>query len=98
LTSINKLGHRLHHLKDMSPGKPITPHALPTMAVLSSREREVLSYLVQGKSAKSTALILGISARTVSVHSASIIRKLRAKNRTHAVAIAIRAEDAAPES
>jgi DNA-binding CsgD family transcriptional regulator len=41
---------------------------------------------------------LGISPRTVSVHSASITRKLRAKNRSHAVAIAVRAEGAAPHS
>jgi DNA-binding CsgD family transcriptional regulator len=34
----------------------------------------------------------------MSVHSASISRKLRAKNRTHAVAIEIRAESAAPGS
>ena len=81
----------------MSASNPITPHPLPTTAMLSPREREVLSYLVQGKSAKSTRLILGISPRTVNVHSASIIRKLRAKNRAHAVAIAIRAESAAPD-
>ena len=43
----------------------------------------------RGKSAKGMALILKISPRTVSVHSAAIVRKLGVENRLQAVAIAV---------
>jgi LuxR family quorum sensing-dependent transcriptional regulator len=61
------------------------------LAALSPRERQVLTLFAHGKSAKSVAQVLEISPRTVDVHSGSIIRKLGAENRMHAVAIAIRA-------
>ncbi len=49
------------------------------------------------RSAKSIGLILNISPRTVSVHSASIVRTLGADNRLQAVAMAVRGGLLAPE-
>ncbi len=64
--------------------------------MLSRREQEVLAWLARGRSAKAISRILGISQRTVEVHSASIVEKLGARNRLHAVAIAVHAGMAAP--
>ena len=57
---------------------------------LSPREREVLWWAAQGKSARVIAEILDISERTVNEHSQKAIRKLGAANRTQAVATALR--------
>ena len=62
-------------------------HDLPRV---TPREREVLAWAAQGKSAWETGEILGISQRTVEEHLAAATRKLGAGNRTRAVAIAIR--------
>ena len=58
---------------------------------LSPREREVLTLVAQGDSAVAISEVLAISKRTVDEHVRSAIRKLGAKNRTHAVALALRA-------
>lgn len=47
---------------------------------LSPREREVLSHLVNGASSKVTAMVLGISPRTVDVFRGNILRKMQAPN------------------
>lgn len=58
--------------------------------LLTLREREVLAWIAQGKSAWEIGEILNISERTVEAHAQSAFRKLGAVNRTHAVAIALR--------
>ena len=60
-------------------------------AMLSSREREVLSLLAAGASNKEIALALDVSVSTVKFHVAAIIQKLGARSRVDAVAIAVRA-------
>jgi DNA-binding CsgD family transcriptional regulator len=57
---------------------------------LSSREKEVLSWLNRGKSSWETSVILGISERTVNYHVYNIMEKLDAVNRPQALAVAIR--------
>ena len=63
---------------------------MPSKQVLTPREREVLAWSAEGKSAAEIAEILGIGKRTVDGHADNAIRKLGASNRTHAVALAIR--------
>jgi LuxR family transcriptional regulator, quorum-sensing system regulator BjaR1 len=63
------------------PGVPIP---------LTPREREVLSWAAQGKSAWETGEILGIAKRTVDEHVQTASRKLNAVNRTQAVVAALR--------
>jgi LuxR family quorum sensing-dependent transcriptional regulator len=58
--------------------------------VLTPREREVLAWVAQGKSAWEIGEILDITKRTVDEHAQTAVRKLGAVNRTHAVAIAVR--------
>ena len=57
--------------------------------ILSKREIEVLSWIKEGKTSWEIARILLISERTVNFHVRNVIKKLDAKNRTHALAIAV---------
>lgn len=57
---------------------------------LTPREREVLWWAGEGKSAQEIAKLLRIAKRTVDEHTQKAIRKLGAANRTQAVAIALR--------
>ena len=43
---------------------------------LSTREREIVQLLAEGKSNKDVAAALGISVRTAEAHRASVLRKL----------------------
>jgi FixJ family two-component response regulator len=45
---------------------------------LTSREREVMAYIVQGMSSRSIAEQLGVSNRTVEVHRARVMAKMAA--------------------
>lgn len=56
---------------------------------LSSREKEVISWIKEGKTNWEISVILGISERTVKFHVQNIERKLNAVNKTHAIAIAL---------
>jgi LuxR family quorum sensing-dependent transcriptional regulator len=57
---------------------------------LTRREREVVAWASQGKSAWEIGEILNITQRTAEQHLANAAGKLGAVNRTHTVAIAIR--------
>jgi len=60
------------------------------MATLTSREREVLSLLVQGLANKVIASRLGITEHTVKSHIATVYEKLGARNRAEVVIAAAR--------
>ena len=62
--------------------------AAPAQGV-TERERQVLSWMRQGKSNQEIGLLLGISALTVKNHVQKILRKLSASNRAQAVAQAM---------
>ncbi len=57
---------------------------------LTQREREVLQYIVQGKSNKEIANILGLSANTVAVHRANLMQALGIHRTADLVVYAIR--------
>lgn len=63
--------------------------ALPRIAVLSPREREVLKWVANGKSDHDIATILAVSANTVAYHLRNIFLKLQVNNRVTAVVVAI---------
>src|ERR1700728_3303265 len=65
--------------------------AILRVLLLSPRELEVLFRFSAGNATREVARVLQIAPRTVEAHSASIVQKLAANNRLHAVAIAIRA-------
>jgi len=57
---------------------------------LTPRETEVISLVARGLGNKEIGSMLGTASGTVKAHVQSILSKLGAKDRTHAVAIAIR--------
>ena len=59
------------------------------LASLTPREREVLDGLVAGLPNKTIAYDLGISPRTVEIHRARVMEKMRAKSLSELVRIAI---------
>jgi DNA-binding NarL/FixJ family response regulator len=56
----------------------------------TARELEVLKLLADGETVDEIAMRLHVSASTVRAHTGSAVEKLSAKNRTNAVAIALR--------
>ena len=59
-------------------------------APLTHRETQILNYIAEGNSNKRIAHILEISEQTIKNHVSSILRKLNANDRAHAVALAMR--------
>ncbi|HLY61607.1 MAG TPA: response regulator transcription factor [Terriglobia bacterium] len=57
---------------------------------LSAREREIVQFLVEGKTNKEVAASLGISVRTIETHRANIMRKLNMTSLSELVRFAIR--------
>ncbi len=76
------------HLFNQSAVELIGEEALAS--VLTRRERECLGLAAEGNSAKEIARIIDRSMPTVIMHLNAAIRKLGARNRTHAVTIASR--------
>jgi len=56
---------------------------------MTAREKEILQQVRQGNTSHDIACLLGISERTVKFHLGNIFRKLKVKNRTEAVALAV---------
>jgi two-component system NarL family response regulator len=57
---------------------------------LTRRQRQILQRLANGESTTVAARELGLSEETVKTHTKNIMARLSARNRTHAVAIALR--------
>ncbi|MES2351462.1 MAG: LuxR C-terminal-related transcriptional regulator, partial [Pseudomonadota bacterium] len=56
---------------------------------LSKRELEVLRYVADGNSNRRVADRLGLSEDTIKAHMKTLLHKLDARDRTHAVTIAM---------
>ena len=56
---------------------------------LSGKERLVLAELARGNSTEEIGLVLSVSPHTVRTHVKNLMRKLGARTRAHAVAIAL---------
>jgi two-component system response regulator FixJ len=62
-------------------------HAVRRIEMLSRRESEVLTMLAHGESHKAIAFALGISVRTVEVHSSRMLRRLGVRHVAEAVCL-----------
>lgn len=74
-------------IKKVSTGEPIT-EARETK--LTSREREILQLLAEGKSSKEVASSLNLSVKTAETHRSNIMRKLRIHSVSELVLYAVR--------
>lgn len=59
---------------------------------LTERQREILQMFADGYHTERVAEALGLSTETIRTHTKRILAKLNANTRTHAVAIAVRAQ------
>jgi DNA-binding NarL/FixJ family response regulator len=59
-------------------------------SLLTKRQREILQLLADGESTGVAARRLGLSEETVKTHMKNTLARLEARNRSHAVAIALR--------
>jgi DNA-binding NarL/FixJ family response regulator len=62
----------------------------PPKTAVTTREREIIQSLAEGKSNKETASMLGVSVKTIEAHRANIMRKLRLRSVSDLVRYAIR--------
>lgn len=64
--------------EDISAKRPVT-------TPLTQREREIAQLLVEGKTSKAIARVLGVSPRTIDAHRARLLRKLKVSTPTELV-------------
>lgn len=88
-TEIELLRQPIHWLANLSHTM-MTPYLLPKLTpkideALTAREREVLCWTGEGKTAYETGVILNISERTVNFHINNAMTKLSATNKVQAV-------------
>jgi two-component system, NarL family, response regulator len=57
---------------------------------LTRRQLQILQLLADGESTTAASRELGLSGETVKTHTKNVLARLEARNRTHAVAIALR--------
>ncbi|ADZ72361.1 helix-turn-helix domain-containing protein [Polymorphum gilvum] len=76
------------------PSPAVTARSTPgeRVAALTERQKAVMRMLADGLINKQIAHRLDISVATVKTHVAAAVRRMKAKNRIHAVAMLIRAD------
>ncbi len=67
----------------------LSQRATARIPQLSPREREITHLMAEGGTAEAIGSQLGVSVETVRTHVRNVIRKLQARNRVHAIAIAL---------
>ena len=77
-------------LGNFSSGGPAAPVPELVSDRLTSREREIVQLLAEGKSSKEVASSLGISVKTAETHRANIMRKLELHSVSELVRYAVR--------
>jgi DNA-binding NarL/FixJ family response regulator len=75
---------------DKSPKEKVEGEVEPESLRLTSRQREIVQLLAEGKSSKEVAAVLGLSVKTAETHRANIMRKLDCHSVTELVRYAIR--------
>jgi len=67
----------------------LSPRATSRVPQLSPREREIMHLMAEGHTAEQIGGQITVSVETVRTHVRNVIRKLQARNRVHAIAIAL---------
>jgi DNA-binding NarL/FixJ family response regulator len=71
----------------------LSERATSRLPNLSPREREIMHLMAEGGTAQDVSDQLGVSVETVRTHVRNVIRKLQARNRVHAIAMALQRGD-----
>jgi len=71
----------------------LSERATSRLPNLSPREREIMHLMAEGGTAQDVGAEVGVSVETVRTHVRNVIRKLEARNRVHAIAIALQRGD-----
>ena len=82
----------MRRLRQAETGRDLAMEANARLQVLTSRERDVLEGLAKGLPNKTIAYDLGISPRTVEIHRANLMAKLKVRSLSEALRIAFAAE------
>jgi DNA-binding NarL/FixJ family response regulator len=75
----------------------LSPPSTAKVPQLSPRERQIMHLMAEGYTGQAIAGRLGVSVETVRTHVRNVIRKLQARSRVHAIAIALERGDIALE-
>jgi DNA-binding NarL/FixJ family response regulator len=67
----------------------LSPRATARVPQLSPRERQIMHLMAEGNTAEQIGDKITVSVETVRTHVRNVIRKLQARNRVHAIAIAL---------
>jgi DNA-binding NarL/FixJ family response regulator len=67
----------------------LSPRATARLPQLSPRERQIMHLMAEGLTAEAIGNRLTVSVETVRTHVRNVIRKLQARNRVHAIAVAL---------
>ncbi len=67
----------------------LSPRATEKVPALSPREREIMNLMAEGLTAERIGEQISVSVETVRTHVRNVIRKLQARNRVHAIALAL---------
>jgi DNA-binding NarL/FixJ family response regulator len=76
----------------------LSPRATAHVPQLSPREREIMHLMAEGMTAEAIGDKISVSVETVRTHVRNVIRKLQARNRVHAIAIALERGEIALDS
>ena len=91
-TLLGAIDQGMRRLRQAETGRDLAMEASARLQVLTSREREVLEGLAKGLPNKTIAYDLGISPRTVEIHRANLMAKLKVHSLSEALRIAFAAE------
>jgi two-component system response regulator FixJ len=90
MTVVARIRNAIDAWHDANREDAVLARDFPGVERLTARERQVLERITQGASNKEAGRELGISPRTVEVHRARIMEKLKAKNAADLVRIVLR--------
>jgi two-component system response regulator FixJ len=90
---LSAIEHGLAQLRQAEASRDRSEQAAVRLQALTPRERQVLDGLANGLPNKTIAYDLGISPRTVEIHRANVMTKLRVRSLSEALRIAFAAQD-----
>lgn len=89
VAAITLVGQGGSYVDPRLSGALVPPRAAGRAPALSPREREVFQLMAEGHTAAAVGDRLGVSVETVRTHVRNVVRKLGARNRVHAIAMAL---------